>query len=184
MVRASWVLNLHWMVARAALRSLTRAWTSRRSASSWGSRCFKQERDSTLNSISAIPSTSSGQDSTSFRAWRCSGTPAAWQFAGPPDLGTSRTGMPDGEWSGCPARPTQGGPFTSGRRSRQDGCSTGTAFLYSNTGSGQCPAAVTRGHGLEFTLNLTSSAHPSSTTSGTRCWKRATPPYSALRVNG
>ena len=35
-----WVLNLHWMVAPAALRSLTRAWTSRRSASSSGSRCL------------------------------------------------------------------------------------------------------------------------------------------------
>ena len=49
-----WVLNLQWMVAPAALRSLTRACTSRRSASSPGSRCFKQERDSTLNSISAM----------------------------------------------------------------------------------------------------------------------------------
>ena len=51
MVRASWVLSLQWMVAWAALRSLTRAWTSRWSVSSSGSRCFRQERDSTLNSI-------------------------------------------------------------------------------------------------------------------------------------
>ena len=36
--RASWVLNLQWIVAPAALRSLTRAWTSPRSASSSGSR--------------------------------------------------------------------------------------------------------------------------------------------------
>ena len=34
--------------------SLTRTWTPRRSVSSSGSRCFKQERDSTLNSISAM----------------------------------------------------------------------------------------------------------------------------------
>ena len=61
MVRASWVLNLHWMVAWRALRSLTRAWTSRWSVSSSGSRCFKQERDSTLNSIPPC--------STNFRAW-------------------------------------------------------------------------------------------------------------------
>ena len=48
------VLNCQLMVAPAALRSLTRAGTSRRSASSSGSRCLRQERDSTLNSISAM----------------------------------------------------------------------------------------------------------------------------------
>ena len=54
MVRASRVLNRQLMVALAALRSLTRASTSRRRASSPESRCFSQERDRTLNSISAI----------------------------------------------------------------------------------------------------------------------------------
>ena len=54
MVRASRVLNRQLMVALAALRSRTSAWTSLPSASSSGSRYFRQQRDSTLNSISAI----------------------------------------------------------------------------------------------------------------------------------
>ena len=54
MVRASWVLKRQLMVAWAVLRSVTRAWTSRPRASSSGSRYLRQERDSTLNSISAI----------------------------------------------------------------------------------------------------------------------------------
>ena len=54
MVRASWVLKRQLMAAWAVLRSVTRAWTSRPRASSSGSRCLSQERDSTLNSISAI----------------------------------------------------------------------------------------------------------------------------------
>ena len=105
MVRASWVLKRQLMVAWAVLRSVTRAWTSRPRASSSGSRCLRQERDSTLNSISAIPSTSSGQDSTNSRAWGCSGTPAVWQSAGPPLPGTPRTATPCGECSSCPGRP-------------------------------------------------------------------------------
>ena len=51
---ASWVLNRQLMVARAAFRSVTRAWTSRRRAGLLGTRYLRQERDSTLNSISAI----------------------------------------------------------------------------------------------------------------------------------
>ena len=54
MVRASCVLNRQLMVAWAAFRSVTRAWTSLRRASYPGSRCLRQERDSTLNSISAM----------------------------------------------------------------------------------------------------------------------------------
>ena len=54
MTLASWVLNLQLMEARATFRSVTRDWTSRRRASSSGSRCLRQERDSTLNSISAM----------------------------------------------------------------------------------------------------------------------------------
>ena len=54
MVLASWVLNRQLMVARAAFRSCTRAWVSRRSISSSGSRCLRQQRDNTLNSISAM----------------------------------------------------------------------------------------------------------------------------------
>ena len=83
MVRASRVLNRQWLVALATLRSVTKAWTSRWRASWSGSRCFKQERDSTLNSISAIPSASSGQGPANCRAWGCSGTPAFLQSAGP-----------------------------------------------------------------------------------------------------
>ena len=49
MVRTSWVLNLQWMVARAALRSVTRASTSFLRATSPESRRFRQERDRTLN---------------------------------------------------------------------------------------------------------------------------------------
>ena len=69
-------LNRQLMMDWAALRSRTRAWTSLPRVSWSGIRCLRQERDSTLNSISAIPSTSSGQDSTNCRAWACSGTPA------------------------------------------------------------------------------------------------------------
>ena len=54
MALASWELNVQLMVAPAALRSATKAWTSRRSVSSSGSRCLRQQRDTTLNSISAI----------------------------------------------------------------------------------------------------------------------------------
>ena len=54
MVLASWVLNRQLMVVRAALRARTRAWVPRRSACSSGSRCFRQQRDNTLNSISAM----------------------------------------------------------------------------------------------------------------------------------
>ena len=54
MVRASRVLNRQLMVALAALRSVTRASTSLLRASSPESRCFRQERDRTLNSISAV----------------------------------------------------------------------------------------------------------------------------------
>ena len=54
MVLASWVLNLQLMVAWAVLRSDTKAWISRRRASSLGRRRPRQERASTLNSISAI----------------------------------------------------------------------------------------------------------------------------------
>ena len=53
MVRASRVLSRQLMVDRAALRCATKAWTSRRSAVSSGSRCLRQERDNILNSISA-----------------------------------------------------------------------------------------------------------------------------------
>ena len=38
----------HGSWARAAFRSVTRAWTSRRRAGSLGTRCLRQERDSTL----------------------------------------------------------------------------------------------------------------------------------------
>ena len=54
MVRASRVLNRQLMVALAALRSVTRAPTSLLRVSSPESRCFRQERDRTLNSISAM----------------------------------------------------------------------------------------------------------------------------------
>ena len=54
MVRASRVLKRQLMVALAVLRSVTRASTSLLRATSPESRCFRQERDSTLNSISAI----------------------------------------------------------------------------------------------------------------------------------
>ena len=83
MVRAFWVLNRQLMMDWAALRSRTRAWTSLPRVSWSGTRCLRQERDSTLNSISAIPSTSSGQDSTNCRAWACSGLQP---FRNPPDL--------------------------------------------------------------------------------------------------
>ena len=42
------------MVDRATFRSVTRDWTSRRRAGSSGTRCLRQQRDRTLNSISAI----------------------------------------------------------------------------------------------------------------------------------
>ena len=64
--------------------------TSRSRVSSSGIRCFRQHRDSTLNSISAIPSTSSGQDSTNCRASGCSEAPAVWQSAGPGPWGGLR----------------------------------------------------------------------------------------------
>ena len=54
MVRASLVVNLQLMVTRASFRSRTEALTTRWSDSSLGSRWLRQERDSTLNSISAI----------------------------------------------------------------------------------------------------------------------------------
>lgn len=43
-----------------------------------------------LNSISAIPSTSSGQDSINCHAWVCGETPASWRCAGstPPSMST------------------------------------------------------------------------------------------------
>ena len=53
MVRASLVVKFQLMVARASFRSRTEALTTRWSDSSLGSRWLRQERDSTLNSISA-----------------------------------------------------------------------------------------------------------------------------------
>lgn len=44
-----------------ALRSRSKAWTSRQRTASVGTRCLRQERANTLKSISAIPSASSGQ---------------------------------------------------------------------------------------------------------------------------
>ncbi len=110
MVRAFWVLNRQLMMDWAALRSRTKAWTSLPRVSWSGTRCLRQERDSTLNSISAIPSTSSGQDSTNCRAWACSGTPAVSQSAGPAPPGRSRTATPFGGCSGCPGPPVPLGP--------------------------------------------------------------------------
>ena len=118
MVRAFWVLNRQLTVTRASFRSCTEAPTSRWSDSASGSRCLRQERDSTLNSISAIPSASSGQDLTNCRASACSGTPAVSQSAGPPPPGRSRTATPCGGCSepapysirGCPGPPVPLGP--------------------------------------------------------------------------
>ena len=49
MCLASRVLNRQLMAVRVLLRSRTRASISRERASSLGSRCFRQERDRTLN---------------------------------------------------------------------------------------------------------------------------------------
>ena len=68
------------------------AWTSLPSASSSGSRCFRQQRDSTLNSISAM---------FNQLASGCSGTPAVSQSAGPPPPGKSRTATLGDGCSGC-----------------------------------------------------------------------------------
>ena len=76
MDRASWVLNRHLIPTRAALRSRTSAWTSLPSASSSGSRCFRQQRDSTLNSISAI-----------FNQLPCRGVVELQPFRNPPGIG-------------------------------------------------------------------------------------------------
>ena len=110
MVRASWVLKRQLMVICASFRSRTEAPTSRWSDSASGSRCLRQERDSTLNSISAIPSASSGQDLTNCRAWGYSGTPAVSQSAGLLGRGRSRTRTPLDGCSGCPGPPAPLGP--------------------------------------------------------------------------
>ena len=160
MVRASRVLNRQLMVALATLRSVTKAWTSRWRAASPGSRCLRQERDSTLNSISAIPSASSGQGPANCRAWGCSGTPAAWQSAGPLALERSRTATPCGGCSDCPAPlaplAPPGSPgrlrppaSASGRRSPA-WCAAGSLLLAANpprahrpgTGCGSPPAGT------------------------------------------
>ena len=47
----------------------SKAWTSGQRAVSPGRRCLRQLRERMLNSISATPSTSSGQDSADCRAW-------------------------------------------------------------------------------------------------------------------
>ena len=79
---ASWAVNRQSMLAPAAFRSDTPALTALSRLSSSPLRPLRQARATTLNSISAIPSASSGQDSASFRAWECGGTPAVWQYAG------------------------------------------------------------------------------------------------------
>ena len=84
MVRASWVLNRQLMVIWAAFCWATEAQTSRRSASSSGSRCFRQERDSTLNSISAR-----------FNQLPCLGVLELQPFRNPPRLGC-REGLVQG----------------------------------------------------------------------------------------
>ena len=54
MVRAFWVLNHQSVMDWAALRSRTKAWTCLPRVSWSGIRCLRQERDSRLNSISAM----------------------------------------------------------------------------------------------------------------------------------
>ena len=68
MVLASWILKRQLMRACAWFRSSSRAWTSRQRDASSGRRCLRQLRENMLNSISAIPSTSSGQDSANCHA--------------------------------------------------------------------------------------------------------------------
>ncbi|CAI8025117.1 hypothetical protein GBAR_LOCUS14542 [Geodia barretti] len=101
------------MVVRAAFRSCAEAPTSRWSDSSSGSRCLRQERDSTLNSISAPGLRRGRLCSANCRASACSGTPAVWQSAAPRLPGRSRTATPRGECSGCPIPPAP--PLSPGR---------------------------------------------------------------------
>ena len=72
MVLASWVLNRQSMVAWAAFRSCTKAPVFRFNVSSSGSRCLRKPRDNMLDSLTAIPSVGSGQDSAYCRASACS----------------------------------------------------------------------------------------------------------------
>ena len=74
LLRASWVENRQSMTDFASLRALSSAATSRRSSASSLIRRSRHALLKTLNSISAIPSASSGQDSASCRAWECNET--------------------------------------------------------------------------------------------------------------
>ena len=61
-MRASWALKLQLMVERAALRRVSQAVMARFRASASRFLPLRQAQLKTLNSISAIPSASSGQD--------------------------------------------------------------------------------------------------------------------------